>query len=93
MIVDYRKRCVVMERTLENGKTYDVIHYGVTANDVGGILARDITDTFDHSAGHGREPRPYAVADVASTEYFFTPGLGRHDQLKLNEARTGRIRR
>lgn len=59
------------------------------------VLENRLLDSgFDHSAGRGRR-RDYgaSVADAPQVKYFYTAGLGRHDEIKLAETRSGRIRR
>jgi hypothetical protein len=71
--LDFRKRCEVRRGA------HSVLYYGLTAADyemqMGFTDARNVTDTFDHSAGEGRRRSPWRVQEPP--RYFFTPELGK----------------
>jgi hypothetical protein len=89
--IDYRVRCLV-----RNGP-FDRLYYGITALEYvagsasDGSEVYDVRDVFDHSAGRGHLPgRPTLERPV---RFFYTQGLGRHDEIKALDARKGVVRR
>lgn len=56
-----------------------------------GLAVHDVTDTFDHSEGRGRIATPGVGAE--RTPHFFTRGLGRDDEIKMQRARERSIGR
>lgn len=85
--IDFRKRC------LKPNGTFDCIRYGHTATEYDGPgkeTVVDITDSFDHSAGQGRSLVSRGTVEMPP-RYFFTAGLGRHDETRLRKYQQGRI--
>lgn len=67
MKIDYQKRCIAANS--KHGVECDVMLYGVTAEEVGGILARDLPTTYaDLSVGGRRPGRP---VELEKSRHFF----------------------
>lgn len=82
MTVDYRERCVY------DCGPYAVIRYGTNAvqfNSIGMLEneAVDVDTDFNHSAGRGLLPgRRTAPPEI---RHFFTPGIGRKEEVLLRQ--------
>ncbi len=108
-VVDYAVRSVAVVYDSVSGLEFQVLCYGapppVPLFDVyyrlyrRGVSADFVTvadvpklceDMFDHSGERGLRPGGHRET---STQHFFTPGLGRHDEVRMAAAKRGSIRR